>query len=299
MKPKGGFQEFLRRQPQQERGKERVEQILDAAAEVFDEVGFEAATTQMIANRANTAIGSVYQFFPDKKAIFNALELRHIERVYVMWDRLFQTEVIQLPFQAFIQTINREFQVLFSQASSRVVFVQYFTANTIFKNIDDSFTEEAICVMANLLKKRNSAITEEKSYLLAKICVNVINCLLLLALRTNNSQRQAIFQEIETVMMNYLRPHLGDEILRHQQNQSPLEKLKQRYQLNQRQCLALAEILHQGSINIQQYEKFCPDVSRRTLQRDLQKMSKQDLLIPKGKTNQLVYYLNAQIKSNL
>lgn len=292
MKPKEGFQEFLRRQPQQKRGQERVEQILDAAAEIFDEVGYEAATTQMIANRAKTAIGSLYQFFPDKKAIFNALELRHIERVYVMWERLLESDVVQLPFQAFIKEINREFQELFSHTSSRIVFIQYFTANAIFKNIDDSFTEEAIAVMAKLLKKRNPAITEEKSNLLGQICVNIINVLLLLALRTNYSHRQGIFQEIEMVMLNYLRPHVGDEILRHQQAQSPLEQLKQQYQLNHRQCLALTEIFHHGSLNIQQYETLCSQVSRRTLQRDLQKMIKLGLLIQKGQTNQLVYYVN-------
>ena len=69
----------LRRQPQQKRSQKRVEKILDAAAIVFDEVGFEAATSHTIAERANTAVGSLYQFFPDKLAIFNALELRHIE----------------------------------------------------------------------------------------------------------------------------------------------------------------------------------------------------------------------------
>jgi AcrR family transcriptional regulator len=66
----------MRRQPQQKRSQERVERILDAAVFVFDEVGFEAATMNAIASRCNTAIGSLYQFFPDKLAIFNALELR-------------------------------------------------------------------------------------------------------------------------------------------------------------------------------------------------------------------------------
>jgi nicotinamidase-related amidase len=42
----------LRRQPKQQRGKERIEKILDAAAAVFDEVGYEAATTHMIAAKA-------------------------------------------------------------------------------------------------------------------------------------------------------------------------------------------------------------------------------------------------------
>jgi AcrR family transcriptional regulator len=49
----------MRRQPKLTRGEERIAAILQAAALVFQEVGFDAATTNMIAQRANTAIGSL------------------------------------------------------------------------------------------------------------------------------------------------------------------------------------------------------------------------------------------------
>ncbi|MCL4247811.1 MAG: TetR/AcrR family transcriptional regulator [Anaerolineae bacterium] len=66
----------MRRTPQQERGQRRVQQILAAAAGLFSEVGYEAATTNMIAHRANTSIGSLYQFFPNKEAIVETLAQR-------------------------------------------------------------------------------------------------------------------------------------------------------------------------------------------------------------------------------
>ncbi len=45
----------MRRQPKQQRSQQRVEKILQAAAEVFVEVGYEAATTHMIAAKAETS----------------------------------------------------------------------------------------------------------------------------------------------------------------------------------------------------------------------------------------------------
>src|SRR5690348_13349276 len=70
----------MRRAPLQARGRRRVDLLLDAAAEVVAEVGVEAATTNAIAARAKTSVGSLYQFFDDKHALIWALSQRMIER---------------------------------------------------------------------------------------------------------------------------------------------------------------------------------------------------------------------------
>src|SRR5215471_15914821 len=57
----------------QARGFRRIEHLLDVAAQIFAEVGFEAATTNAIAARAGVSPGSLYQFFPNKDAIAEAL----------------------------------------------------------------------------------------------------------------------------------------------------------------------------------------------------------------------------------
>jgi AcrR family transcriptional regulator len=54
--------------------------MLDACAEILDESGYDGLSTTRIAQRANVAIGSVYQFFPDKRAVAQALALRNLEQ---------------------------------------------------------------------------------------------------------------------------------------------------------------------------------------------------------------------------
>jgi AcrR family transcriptional regulator len=66
--------------------------MLDACAELLDEVGFEAASTTRIAERAGVAIGSVYQFFPDKRAITQALTRRNVELFVSRVGRRFMSE---------------------------------------------------------------------------------------------------------------------------------------------------------------------------------------------------------------
>ena len=284
----------FRRQPQQKRSQERVERILDAAAIVFDEVGFEAATTHAIAARANTAVGSLYQFFPDKLAIFNALELRHIDRVYVIWDKLLRPEVIQLPFADFIHTIRIQFQKLFEQPTSKIIFVQFYTSQTIFKNIDNSFTQEMIQLMAKLLQARNPALSSKRSRLIAEICVHGINTLILLALRSDKAHCQEIFIEIEAILKAYLKDDLSDEIINHN-SIKPWEKLSQIHQLNHRQSLILKYAVQHPEITIQNCEVMFVDLSRRTLQRDIKTMVEQKLLLARGNTDRRYYCFNPDL----
>jgi AcrR family transcriptional regulator len=64
----------------QRRSALRVERMLDAAAELLEEGGPDALTTSAIAVRAEVSVGSLYQFFPDKHAVAEALARRSFER---------------------------------------------------------------------------------------------------------------------------------------------------------------------------------------------------------------------------
>ncbi|EYT78349.1 TetR family transcriptional regulator [Streptomyces sp. NPDC003703] len=70
----------LRRAPVQRRSAERLTRILDACAELLDEVGYDALSTRAVALRAGVPIGSVYRFFGNKRAMADALAHRNLER---------------------------------------------------------------------------------------------------------------------------------------------------------------------------------------------------------------------------
>nr|WP_189210054.1 MULTISPECIES: TetR/AcrR family transcriptional regulator [Actinokineospora] len=52
--------------------------MLDACANLIDELGYDGVTTTLIAERAGVAVGSLYQFFPDKRAVVQALTQRNL-----------------------------------------------------------------------------------------------------------------------------------------------------------------------------------------------------------------------------
>ena len=203
----------LRRQPKQQRGKKRVEKILDAAALVFSEVGYDAATTHMIAAKAGTAIGSLYQFFPDKAAIFNAMELRHTRRVRAMWAQVNTSEIVRLPLAQMLAAISQSVAHLFEDPVSRIVFVQFYTSREPFQSIDESMTQGAIDFLANLLKQRNADLPEDQANLLAEVCVHSSNAVMLAAFRHGDqTYGQQLIQEIPAMMAAYLEPYVGDQV---------------------------------------------------------------------------------------
>lgn len=81
----------VRRRPKQRRARQTVEAVLDAVIRLLKRGGSEAITTNRIAEVAGVSIGSVYQYFPDKRAIFTALHQRHVDQI----DRMVQTKLVE------------------------------------------------------------------------------------------------------------------------------------------------------------------------------------------------------------
>src|SRR5579875_3792084 len=86
-----------RKLPQQARGQQRIARLLDAAECVFAAVGYDAATTNAIAAQANTSIGSLYQFFPNKEALLTALAGRYLAELRGTLDPTLTPETTELP----------------------------------------------------------------------------------------------------------------------------------------------------------------------------------------------------------
>jgi AcrR family transcriptional regulator len=71
----------MRKEPRQARSRATVEVIVRAGARVLGDRGWAGFTTNGVAEVAGVSIGSVYQYFPDKLALVDAIRRRHLEDV--------------------------------------------------------------------------------------------------------------------------------------------------------------------------------------------------------------------------
>ena len=206
----------LRRQPQQKRGQQRVEKILVAAAEVFAEAGFAAATIQQIADRANTAVGSIYQFFPDKLAIFHALFTKHLQQVDIIETEFFKCAV-DAPITQKIDEYLDPYITYFEQPIPRCILIQAYLQPIeglaeLMADLPDRALRQ-IDKHANLYRQRNPKLSVAKSKLLAEVLQHMCTSLFLHAMQCDESHRQEIYAEIKNVLYVYLNPHIGDHLL--------------------------------------------------------------------------------------
>ncbi|EOY5383540.1 TetR/AcrR family transcriptional regulator [Cronobacter dublinensis] len=65
-----------RKLPRQARSRALVEAIIEATARIFERAGPAACTTNAVAERAGVSIGSLYQYFPNRRALTAALVAR-------------------------------------------------------------------------------------------------------------------------------------------------------------------------------------------------------------------------------
>jgi AcrR family transcriptional regulator len=153
----------VRRQPQQGRARQTVEAVLDAVVRILKREGMSAVTTNRIAEVAGVSIGSVYQYFPDKRAIFIALHERHVEAI----DSMVKTTLLKhaasplntlmrAMIEAMVEAHQNDpelYELLYNEVPHRVEGTQDFAAR-----LHGAF-RLALAARANELKSRRDLDT--------------------------------------------------------------------------------------------------------------------------------------------
>jgi AcrR family transcriptional regulator len=109
--------------PQRSNGKLRVAAILEAAAAVISEKGYEGATMAEIAARSGTKIGSLYRFFPNKESLADTIVVSARENLDAVFDR-FDAGVNALS----IRDLADDLMALIFELFNRPAFMQLLDA---------------------------------------------------------------------------------------------------------------------------------------------------------------------------
>ena len=201
-------QDIKRRKPQQARSLERVNRILDVAEELFIADGYNATTTNAIAVLAKVSIGSLYQFFPDKAAIVQALAKRYGDLLRQQLAAVDGINPTAMPLNAYIDLIiDRSEQFFAEYPGYYAIFMQVQGTIQELSEIEEVNDAELIRDLVVSLKLRDAGLEDEDYEAIAFVLVKAIGNFLWLSLGREKLFRERLVKETKRLTLSYLQSY--------------------------------------------------------------------------------------------
>jgi AcrR family transcriptional regulator len=197
----------LRRVPVQGRSVARVGRMLDACAELVDQVGYDGLTTTLLAERAGVAIGSVYQFFPDKRAIVQALTLRSLEGYLERLGARLADDGITNWWDAIDAAIDEYIGMHRTVPGFRTL---HFGDVVDIHLLDDDRDNNDVIVskLAVLLIARFGIVDADRLQFVLAIAVEAADALIKMAFRRAQDGDPAVLEEAKALIKDYMHHRL-------------------------------------------------------------------------------------------
>jgi AcrR family transcriptional regulator len=193
-----------RRIPIQERGEKRVAELLQAAAAIFAEVGFEAATMRDIAERAGASIGSLYQFFPSKEVVARELKTQYCRELKELWAGLVAVSAKTTTSRLVDQFLNVTMRAI-EEHPAIIRLMDAPRSTNPAADIRESLRQQLV----ELFLTRKPRMSPIKAHRYAEITVQMVRALLWLYVDAEPSEQQALVAEIKSALVTYLSPRLA------------------------------------------------------------------------------------------
>jgi AcrR family transcriptional regulator len=188
------------RAPQRERGRARVAALMAAATEVFAEKGYDVATMTEIAARAGASIGSLYQFFPTKELIAEALHAQNSDDLAAMLAGL-APRVAGKPGAALADVLFRD---LSGFLTAHPAFVTLADRRDIDKKRKKKTRARLRGQIAALLAQADPPIAPARAEALAVIVLHLLRSAVAIAGEDDLPNRTAVLDELRGMLRQHL-----------------------------------------------------------------------------------------------
>ncbi len=192
------------RAPKRARGKQRVADLLQAAAAVFAEKGYEAATMTEIAARAGAPIGSLYQFFPVKEALADTLVLNYVALLAADLQQL-ESHAARLDIQTLVEEL---FGLLRAHPRERAAALPLAESRMDERTRRATFRRMLRKQIAAILRARAPALPAEAARDLAVVVLQLMKAANALSDEEALPGRAAAQRELQALTVQYLKHHL-------------------------------------------------------------------------------------------
>ena len=195
----------IRVAPQQQRSARRLAGFLETAAELFAEVGFEAATMQAIADRSGSSIGALYNYFPDKQSVAATLLATYSEKLRASLESL-MAESEKLSVAQFAGSLIDR---IAGFAQERPAWLNLHAASTHYRR-DPAARRVLRSTIANMFRTKNPSLSSERALLAANVALQIVKAMRTLYSESEAKARPLIEAEFRKVLTSYLKGVLSE-----------------------------------------------------------------------------------------
>ncbi|MEM6993204.1 MAG: TetR/AcrR family transcriptional regulator [Myxococcota bacterium] len=193
-----------RRVPTQARSLRRYEAIVAAAAVAFADHGFEATTMEGIAAGAETSIGSLYQFFPNKLALFREVATRAMALSRQTFAESMGPNPVARPWRELVDVVVDSYRAMHRDPLMRAVFnnMQLYG-----EYVDEEVAQlqEMTMAVAMLLGVWAPQLSPTQREVSATMVVNTVAAAMLLIAR-EEARADDLVAETKILVVRYLEP---------------------------------------------------------------------------------------------
>jgi AcrR family transcriptional regulator len=190
---------------------------LQAAASVIAEMGYEAATMCAIAERAGSSIGSLYQFFPNKEAVAEALRAGYIGEIEALWSALAHKSAT-LTAEALVRELVKS-ELSFARRH-RAFLALLDAPATVNSWRRRELIHERI---ARVLVAKNPRLPRTHAIDTAAVVHQIVKGILALYAHATPRQKTAVVREFEAALLGYLAPKLEPASVKTHKNSAKRE----------------------------------------------------------------------------
>jgi AcrR family transcriptional regulator len=195
-----------RRVPSQARSQRRFDAIVDAAARAFADVGFDASTMEGIAAAAQTSIGSVYQFFPNKRALFREVAQKSIEGARATMAQVLGPNPLGAPWTELLDRAIDGFRQLQRQPVNQAIWRNLHLYDE-YEKEDAAALREFVEVATGLLGAWAPKLSAARRRVVATTVVNSIVAAMLALARAEPGDEEMIVEETKAMLRRYLQAY--------------------------------------------------------------------------------------------
>jgi AcrR family transcriptional regulator len=194
-------------EPQRRRGELRVASLMEAAAAVIAERGYEAATMAEIAARAGAQIGSLYRFFPNKEVLADALIQRYGELVDEAFGKI-EDQIADLSISDLADALVGFLAALHGESRAIVALLD---ARSEWSAKRAEFRQASLQWIAQLLMLRSPQLRPETAEDVAVVVLHNMKTMKALTLEPGTAARPGAAAELREMNRLYLANKLSEK----------------------------------------------------------------------------------------